>query len=157
MANHPIPQGFHTITPYLTIRDATHAIDFYKQAFGATELLRVNRPDGTIMHAEIKIGDSPVMLTDENPLSPSSPQSLGACPVGLFLYVADVDAFAQCAVAAGAKMIGTIEDFPNEGDRRGGLEDPFGYTWWIASHYLDISRQQMQQHFRAANSKQGES
>jgi len=140
-----IPEGFHTVTPYLVLRDAARAIDFYQQAFGATVMLRITHPDGSIMHAEIMIGNSPVMLTDESPKFPQlrSPQTMGGSPISLFLYVEDVDAVAKQAVDAGAKMTWPMED-AEDGDRRCGLEDPFGVTWWIASQVKVMSRQEMQ-------------
>ena len=140
-----IPEGFHTVTPYLVLRDAARAIDFYQQAFGATVMLRIPHPDGGIMHAEIMVGDSPIMLTDESPKFPQlrSPQTMGGSPISLFLYVEDVDAVAKQAVDAGAKMTWPMED-AEDGDRRCGLEDPFGVTWWIASQVKVMSRQEMQ-------------
>ncbi len=140
-----IPEGFHTVTPYLVLRDAARAIEFYQRAFGARVLLKIAHPDGGIMHAEIVIGNSPVMLTDESPKFPQlrSPQSLAGSPISLFLYVEDVDAMAAQAVAAGAKMTWPMEN-ADDGDRRCGVEDPFGVTWWIASQIKVISRPEMQ-------------
>ncbi len=105
MAVKPIPDGYHTVTPYLIVNDAVRALDFYKQAFGATELFRMQKPDGKIGHAEIKIGDSPIMLADEHPeVGAKSPQSLGGAAVSILLYVKDADAMTEQAVAAGAKV-----------------------------------------------------
>ena len=145
-----IPEGFHTITPYLVLRDAARAIEFYQRAFGATVLFRAMHRDGGIMHAEIMIGNSPVMITDESPKFPQmrSPQSMGGSPISLFLYVEDVDALAAQAVAAGATMTWPMEDGP-DGDRRCGVEDPFGVTWWIASQTRPISRPELQKQFDA--------
>ncbi len=143
----PIPEGFHTVTPYLKLQDAVRAIEWYKQVFGATVMLYVIEPDGKIMHAEIKIGSSPVMLTDdpEPPTVQSQPSPYGP-PIALFLYVEDVDALAARAVAAGAKMVQALID-ADDGDRRGGFEDPFGVTWWIASRIKDISRPELQKYY----------
>jgi PhnB protein len=143
-----VPEGFHTVTPYLVVRDAARAIEFYQQAFGAKLLFRAIHPDGGIMHAEIMIGNSPVMLTDESPKFPEmrSPQSLGGSPISLFVYVEDVDALAQQAVAAGAKMTWPMEN-ADDGDRRCGVEDPFGVTWWLASQVKNISRQELQKQY----------
>lgn len=136
----PTRDGFHTVTPYMIFQDAARAIEFYKEAFDATELLCQRRPDGKIMHAEIKIGNSPLMLVDETPAFPfmRSPQSLGGSPVHIFLYVENVDELASRATAAGAKVVMEVANAV-EGDRRGGFEDPFGYTWWIATHIEDVS------------------
>lgn len=140
----PIPEGFHTVTPYLTVRDAASAIEFYTEAFGAKETFRWADPDGRIRHAEIVIGDSPIMLTEESPEhGMGGPQSLGGTPVNIFLYVEDVDALFDRAIAAGATEIRPVEDKP-EGDRRGGLTDPFGHVWWIATHIEDVPREEIQ-------------
>lgn len=127
-------EGFHTVTPYIVLKDAAAGIEFYKKAFGATEISRHLAPDGGIMHAEIRIGDSPVMLVDECPEFPEirAVQTYGGSPVQIFLYLDDVDAFAAQAVAAGVKLIGQIED--KDYGRAGGLTDPFGLIWWITTH-----------------------
>jgi PhnB protein len=127
-------EGFHTATPYMVIRNAAGAIEFYKQAFGATELGRHADPDGKVRHGEIKIGDSPIMICDEFPeFSPMrSPETSGGSPVQIFLYVDDVDAVAARAQAAGAKIFHPLADQPY--GRSGGLLDPFGHTWWICTH-----------------------
>jgi PhnB protein len=140
----PIPEGYHTATPYLTIRDAGKAIDFYKQAFRAQELFRMPGPDGkTVMHAEIKIGDSPIMMAEENlEWGKKSPQTLGGTPASVFLYVEDVDAAFDRAVKAGA----TAQMPPDDmfwGDRFGSLADPFGHQWSIATHKEDVSPEEM--------------
>jgi len=139
----PIPEGYHTATPYLFIRGAARAIEFYKQAFGATEVLRLEQPDGRIGHAEIKIGNSPIMLADEVPeMGYRSPQSLGGSSASILLYVEDVDALSNQAIAAGAKVLRPVED-QFYGDRTGNFADPFGHFWSIATHKEDISPEEM--------------
>jgi PhnB protein len=129
----PRPVGFHTATPYLCITNAAGAIEFYKQAFGATELMRMADPDGKIRHAQIKIGDSPFMLSDEYPEMSTmrSVQQMGGSPVSIFLYVDDADASAERAIAAGAKWFYPMQD--QEYGRSGGVLDPFGLIWWITT------------------------
>jgi PhnB protein len=145
----PIPEGFHTVTPYMTIKDAARAIEFYKEAFGATEIFRWAEPDGRVRHAEVVIGDSPVMLTDEAPdFGMAGPQSLGGSPVHMFLYVENVDATFERAIAAGAKELMPVED-SEDGDRRGGVTDPFGHVWYIGTHIEDISREELQKRYDA--------
>ena len=140
----PVPDGYHTVTPYLIVNDGKAALEFYKKAFGAVELLRMPRPDGRIGHAEIKIGDSPVMLADEHPeIGVLSPQSVGGSPVSIHLYVADVDAMFKQAVAAGASVVRPVQK-QFYGDRTGGVKDPFGYQWYIATHVEDISPEELQ-------------
>jgi PhnB protein len=149
----PIPEGYHTATPYLIIKDAAKAIEFYKEAFGAKEMMRMSQPDGRIGHAEIKIGDSPIMLADEFPeMGARSPQSLGGSPVSILLYVEDVDAFAKQAVAAGTKVVRPVKD-QFYGDRSGSFEDPFGHQWHIATHVEDVAPEEM--HKRAAAAGRG--
>lgn len=139
----PIPQGYHTATPYLFVNGAAKAIEFYKRAFGATELFRMTQPDGKVGHAEIKIGDSPIMLADEFPeMGARSPQALGGSPVMIYLYVEDVDAVFTQAVAAGAKVTRPVKD-QFYGDRSGGVTDPFGHLWYIATHKEDVSSEEM--------------
>lgn len=134
----PIPDGYHTATPYMVIKDAAKAIEFYKKAFGATEILCMKAPDGKVKHAEIKIGNSPIMITDEHPEQQMrGPQALGGSPMHLYLYVEDVDALFNNAVAAGAKVIYPIATH-FYGDRSGGLTDPFGHAWFIATHVEDV-------------------
>jgi len=138
MAAKPVPEGFHTVTPYLIVNDGRAAIEFYKQAFGAKEEYRMDGPGGKVMHAEIRIGDSHVMLADEFPdMGYRGPQALGGSPVSLLLYVEDVDARFQRAVAAGAKVLRPVED-QFYGDRTGTLADPFGHVWSIATHKEDV-------------------
>jgi PhnB protein len=135
----PIPEGYHSVTPYLIVRGAERALEFYKKAFGATELMRFPAAEGKIGHAEIKIGDSPIMLADEFPdMGYRSPQSVGGTPVSIMLYVEDVDAVAKRAVAAGAKEQRPVKD-QFYGDRSGTFEDPFGHVWNIATHKEDLS------------------
>ncbi len=145
----PIPDGYHTITPYICVNDAANAIEFYKKAFGATELMRLADPSGRIGHAEIKIGDSHLMLADEFPeMNFRSPQTLGGSPVSIFLYVEDVDATANQAVAAGAKLVKEVKD-QFYGDRSGTVEDPFGHVWYIATHKEDVSLEEINKHAAA--------
>ena len=149
----PVPEGYHTATPYLIIKDAAKAIEFYKKAFGAKEMMRMSQPDGRIGHAEIKIGDSPIMLADEFPeMGARSPQSLGGSPVSILLYVEDVDAFAKQAVTAGTKVVRPVKD-QFYGDRSGSFEDPFGHQWHIATHVEDVAPEEM--HKRAAAAGRG--
>jgi PhnB protein len=139
----PIPDGYHTVTPYLIVRGAAAAIEFYKKAFAATELFRMDGPGGKIGHAELRIGDSPIMLADEHPeMGAKSPQSFGGSPISIMLYVEDVDAVVGRAVAAGAKVTRPIED-KFYGDRSGGLEDPFGHSWHVSTHKEDVSKEEM--------------
>jgi PhnB protein len=143
----PIPEGFHTVTPYVTVRDAAAAIGFYEEVFGAREIFRWADPDGRIRHAEVVIGDSPVMLTDETPeFGMSGPQLLGGSPVHMFLYVEDADAVFDRAISAGATELMPVED-SSDGDRRGGVTDPFGHVWYIATHVEDISREELQKRY----------
>jgi PhnB protein len=147
----PIPDGYHTVTPYLIIKGAADALEFYKKAFGATELFRMAQPDGKIGHAEIKIGDSPIMLADEFPeMGYRSPQSLGGSPVSILLYVEDVDGLFNQAVGAGAKIDKPLED-KFYGDRGGSLVDPFGHIWHIATHKEDVSPEEMEKRMAAAH------
>jgi PhnB protein len=146
----PIPKGYHTATPYLIVKDAAKAIEFYKKAFGAAETTRMTQPDGRIGHAEIKIGDSPIMLADEFPeMGARSPQSLGGSPVSILLYVKDVDALTSRAITAGAKVVRPVKD-QFYGDRSGSLEDPFGHQWHIATHVEDVPPEEMKKRAAAA-------
>jgi len=133
----PIPDGYHSVTPYLVVKGAAAAIDFYKKAFGATELFRMPMPGGKIGHAEIKIGNSPVMLADECPeMGAVAPQAAGS-PVGLMIYLEDVDTVFNRAVAAGGKVERPLQD-QFYGDRSGTLIDPFGHKWTVATHKEDV-------------------
>ncbi len=140
----PIPTGYHDITPYLIVRNAAAAIDFYKKALNAVELMRFPGPGGKIMHAEVKIGDSPVMLAEEMPEEGYvGPQTLGGAGVSMMLYVEDVDTrFAQ-AIAAGATIKRPVQD-QFYGDRTGTLVDPFGHVWSIGTHKEDVSMEELQ-------------
>ncbi len=145
----PIPDGYHTATPYLIIQGAAKAIEFYKQAFGAAELLRLEGPGGTIGHAEVKIGDSPIMLADEHPqMGYRGPQALGGTPVSLMLYVANVDEMYAQAIAAGGKPLRPVAD-QFYGDRAGTLVDPFGHVWTIATHTEDVPPDEINRRFEA--------
>ncbi len=144
-----IPHGYHTITPYLICRDAAKAIEFYTAAFNAMELMRLSSPDGKIGHAEIKIGDSPVMLADEFPdYNAIGPQTLGGTTFGILLYVDDCDALFAQAIAAGAKQERPLTD-QFYGDRSGTVIDPFGHKWTIATHKEDVSPEEMNKRFAA--------
>jgi PhnB protein len=139
MAVKPIPEGFHSVTPYLTVRGAAEAIDFYRRAFGAVELMRLPGPGGTITHAEVRIGDSIVMLADEAPeMGTRSPESLGGTGVSLYVYVEDVDAVVARAAGAGAKVTLPARDM-FWGDRFASVVDPFGHVWGLATHQEDLS------------------
>jgi len=150
MATKPIPDGYRTATPYLIIKGAADAIEFYKRAFGATELLRMADPQGRVGHAEIKIGDSVIMLADEHPaMGYRGPRSLGGSSVSILLYLEDVDGVFERAVKAGAKAQRPVAD-QFYGDRSGTLEDPFGHVWTVATHVEDVSAEEMQRRAEAA-------
>lgn len=137
----PIPEGYHSITPYLIIKGAAQAIEYYKQAFGAAEILRMATPEGTVGHAELRIGDSIFMLGEEVPQRGyRAPQ--GSSPVGLMLYVDDVDRVFRQAVAAGGRVEKEVQD-QFYGDRSGSLRDPFGHSWTVATHVEDVSEEEM--------------
>ena len=144
-----VPDGYHTVTPYLIVNDAARAIEFYKAAFGATEVMRFDAPGGKIGHAELTIGDSKIMLADEYPdMGYRAPQPGQPVGVSIHLYVDDVDAMANRAVAAGATVERPVKD-EFYGDRTGTIVDPFGHRWHIATHKQDISVEEMKQ--RAAS------
>lgn len=146
----PIPEGYHSVTPYLIVKGAANAIEFYKQAFGATETLRMPQPDGRIGHAELRIGDSTIMLADEFPeRNIRGPESLGGTPVMLHLYIDDVDTVAKRAVAAGAKEIRPVQN-QFYGDRSGMFADPFGHQWNISTHVEDLSPEEIGKRAAAA-------
>lgn len=161
MTTKPIPDGYHTITPYLMINGAAEAIEFYKRAFNAAELFKMDAPGGKVGHAEIQIGDSRLMMADdcggESPYR--SPPSLGGSPVGLHLYVKDVDAMFNQAVSAGAKVIRPVQD-QFYGDRTGALQDPFGHVWFLATHNQDLSldeiKQRAKETFQKDNREKGQ-
>lgn len=141
-----IPQGFNTLTPYINIKGALQAIEFYKNAFGAREIGRISMPDGSIAHAELQIGNSRIMLAEENEQWGNvSPQTLGGSPVALCIYVEDVDAVFERALKEGAKVTGEMEVKDQfYGDRAGSLTDPFGHKWSIMTHIEDVSYEEMQ-------------
>jgi uncharacterized glyoxalase superfamily protein PhnB len=140
----PIPDGMHTVTPHIVCAGASDAIEFYKKAFGATETSRMPGPDGKLMHGSVQIGDSCVMLVDENKeWGMLSPKSLNGTPVTIHLYVENVDKFAERASAAGAKVVMPVADM-FWGDRYGILEDPYGHRWSVATHTRDMTPAEMQ-------------
>jgi PhnB protein len=139
----PIPDGYHSITPSLTCRDAAAAIEFYKKAFGAKEIHRMPSPDGKISHAELKIGDSTIMVNDEFPGMAMAPPTSGIPSNYLFLYVTDVDATFKRSVEAGAKSTMPVQDM-FWGDRYGKITDPAGHHWGIATHVEDVTPEEMQ-------------
>ena len=146
----PIPEGYHSVTPYLVMKNAAAAIEFYKKAFGAVELLRMAAPGGKIGHAEIKIGDSPVMLADEYPdMGFKGPESLGGTPVSLMIYVDDVDKIYPQAIAAGGKEVRPLQN-QFYGDRSGTLTDPFGHVWTISTHVEDVPEEELAKRAEAA-------
>jgi len=145
----PIPDGHHTVAPYLAIKNAVSALEFYKKAFGATETYKLIIPDGRLGHAEIRLGDSLIMLSDEFPeFGGKAPEALGGSPVSIHLYVEDVDAFVKRAVAEGARVLKPVAD-QFYGDRSGQLEDPYGHLWWVATHKEDVAPEEMQKRVRA--------
>jgi PhnB protein len=144
MANvKPIPEGYHSVTPYLVVKGAAKAIDFYKKAFGAKELFRMEGPGGTVAHAELEIGDSRIMLADESPqMGYTGPEPGSRTSVGLMIYVNDVDKTAAQAIAAGIKTEREVQD-QFYGDRSGNFVDPFGHRWTIATPKEDVSKEEM--------------
>lgn len=145
----PIPDGAHSLTPHLVCAGAADAIEFYRKAFGAVEEMRIPTPDGKLMHASVRIGDSSLMLVDEMPeWGALGPKTLKGSPVTVHLYVTDVDAVVAQAVAAGATVTMPVADM-FWGDRYGMLEDPFGHRWSVATHQRDLSVEQMQQEMAA--------
>jgi PhnB protein len=155
MAAKPIPDGYATVTPYLHVRNAARAIDFYAKAFGAIELYRLGNPDGRIGHAEILIGTSRIMLADEFPeMNVKGPQSLEGTSVSFMIYVHDVDAQFDRALAAGGTVLRPLMD-QFYGDRSGTLTDPFGHSWTIATHVEDVSPEEMQARYADAMKPHG--
>jgi PhnB protein len=150
MATKPIPEGYHTVTPYLAVDDAAEAIEYYKKAFGAKEAVRMDTPDGKIGHAELEIGDSLVMLADPFPqASTKPPTELGGTSASIFMYVEDVDAVVKRAVDAGATITMEVAD-QFWGDRFGSVTDPFGHSWSIATHVEDVSPEEMAERAKEA-------
>jgi PhnB protein len=140
-----IPKDYNSVTPYLIVKDAARAIEYYKKVFGATETVRMNGPEGKIGHAELKIGNSHIMLADENPsMGPghTSAATVGGSPVSLYVYLPDVDKAVERATAAGGKILKPVED-QFYGDRSGFIQDPFGHLWGIATHVEDVSAEEM--------------
>lgn len=149
----PIPDGYHSVTPYLIVNDAAKAIEFYKAAFGATELFRMAQPDGRVGHAEIRIGDSHVMLADEFPeMGARSPRTIGGSPVSLLVYVPDVDTVVARAVSAGAQLTRPVAD-QFYGDRSGVVTDPFGHSWFVSTHVEDVPPDELERRAAAARAK----
>lgn len=143
MAVKPIPDGYHSVTPYLYVAGGAAALDFYKKAFNAVELFRMPGPDGKIGHAEFKIGDSPIMLADEHPqMGAVGPKTLGGQSSSIMLYVENSDALSEQAIAAGAKVLRPIKD-QFYGDRSCTVEDPFGHVWTISTHTEDVPPDEM--------------
>ncbi|HKS09436.1 MAG TPA: VOC family protein [Pyrinomonadaceae bacterium] len=144
----PIPEGYHSVTPYLSIKGAAEALEYYKKAFNATELFRMEH-DGKIGHAEIKIGDSPIMLADEYPeMGSVSPVTLGGSPVGIMIYVDDVDTIFKQAIDAGGVEKKPVQD-QFYGDRSGTLADPFGHVWTVATHKEDVAPEEIDKRLAA--------
>lgn len=143
-----IPKEYHSVTPYLIIKGAAQAIEYYKKVFGATQVVRMDGPDGRVGHAELQIGDSRIMLADENPqMGNKSASTIGASPVSLYLYIPDVDSVVKKAAAEGAKIIKPVET-QFYGDRSGFIQDPFGHQWGIATHVEDVSEQEMKERMK---------
>lgn len=148
-----IPEGYHSITPALIVKNGDAAIEFYKKGFGAEERCRMKSPDGRVAQAELKLGDSVFMLSDEYPeMKCHSPNSIGGSPVSMYVYVEDVDSLFDKAVSAGAKVLDPVKD-QFWGDRHGRLEDPFGHLWSIATHKKDLSEEEMKSAAEAAFSQ----
>jgi PhnB protein len=157
MAAKPIPEGYHTLTPYLVVEDTAKAIDFYKEALGAEEIMRMQAPDGSIGHAEIQIGDSRVMMSDPFPQSSVRPPKERGGPTGsIFVYVEDCDALFDQATAAGAEVTTPLENM-FWGDRFGTLTDPFGHVWSIATHIEDVPEAEMAERAKKAMAEMGAS
>lgn len=157
MAVRPIPEGYHSITPYIVVDDASKAIEFYKDAFGADEIMQMPGPEGKIAHAEIQIGDSRIMLSDPFPQSDVRPPSeRGGPTASIFMYVDDCDAIFQQAKTAGASVVSELEDM-FWGDRFGTLTDPYGHVWSIATHKEDLSDEEMAERSKAAMAQMSQS
>ncbi|MGA2202743.1 MAG: VOC family protein [Terriglobales bacterium] len=145
-----IPKGYNSVTPYLVVKGAAQAIEYYKKVFGATEILRMAGPDGRVGHAELQVGSSRIMLADENPqMGYRSAESIGASPVSLLVYIRDCDKVVERAVAGGAKLLKPVQD-QFYGDRSGFIQDPFGHQWGIATHIEDVSPEEMDERAKKA-------
>jgi PhnB protein len=145
-----IPKDYNTITPYLIVKGAAQAIEYYKKVFGATEVVRMNGPDGKVGHAELKIGNSHIMLADENPAMGQghiSATTIGQSPVSLYVYLPDVDTVVKRAAAEGAKILKPVEN-QFYGDRSGFLQDPFGHLWGVATHVEDVSPKELEERMK---------
>ena len=152
-----IPKDYNSVTPYLVIRGAAQAIEYYKKVFGATEVFRMNGPDGKVGHAELKIGNSHIMLADENPAmgqGHTSATTIGQSPVSLYVYLPDVDTVVKRAAAEGGKILKPVED-QFYGDRSGTLEDPFGHGWTIATHKEDVTPEEMEKRMHTLPKQKG--
>ena len=150
MATKPVPEGYRTATPYLIVKGAADALEFYKRTFGATEMLRMADSQGSVGHAEIRIGDSVIMLADEHPsMGYRGPRTLGGSSVSILLYVEDVDSVFERAVKAGGRSLRPVAD-QFYGDRSGTLEDPFGHVWTVATHVEDVPPEEMKRRAEAA-------
>ena len=157
MATKPIPEGYHTVSPYIAVEDAERAIEFYSRALGAKEVVRMDGPDGKIAHAELMIGDSHVMLSDPFPqASTRPPHELGGTSASMFVYVEDVDAVVKQAVEAGASLTMEVAD-QFWGDRFGAITDPFGHVWSVATHIEDVTPEEAAERGRAAMAEMGSS
>jgi PhnB protein len=155
MAVKPIPEGYHTLSPYLAVDDARQAIEYYKNAFGATERVRMEAPGGAIGHAEVEIGDSVLMLSDPFPQSSTKPpKEVGGSSVSVFMYVEDVDSVVKQAVDAGATVLMEVAD-QFWGDRFGTVQDPFGHTWSIATRVEDVAPEEVAERAKAAMAEMG--
>ena len=151
----PIPTGYHSITPYLIVDDAKGAMEFYQRAFGAAVVLQLDRPDGKVAHAEVKLGDSMIMLADEaSEMGYHSAKAIGGSPVKILLYIENVDAVFNRAVEAGAEVVSPVKD-QFYGDRSGALKDPFGHSWTIATHIEDVSQDEVDRRYQAMMQGQG--
>ena len=143
-----IPKGYNSVTPYLIVKGAARAIDFYKKVLGATEVMRMDGPNGTVMHAELKIGDSCIMLADEQPeMGYRSATTIGASPISLYVYLPDCDEVIKRAVSEGAELKRAVQD-QFYGDRNGTIHDPFGHVWTIATHVEDVSKEEMEKRMK---------
>ena len=148
MAAKPIPDGYHSLTPYLVVKGAAAAIEFYKKAFGANERFRMPGPDGRVGHAELQFGDSVIMLADECPERGATAPQGGGLPVSLYFYTDNVDAVVERAVSAGAKLKQPVTN-QFYGDRSGSVEDPYGHTWYVATHVEDVTPDELQKRMAA--------